>query len=431
MQIKNKSYYFEKLGCKVNSYENDALKGILENEGYVLDDDSPYVVIVNTCSVTSVSDKKSRQVINRLRRQFPASILVAMGCFCQSSSENTLKEIPADIIIGTSNREKIIDLIDVFEKNHTQIIDIDKNFRSFHYESFPLISSCELTRGYVKIQDGCDNFCSYCLIPYIRGASRSRPLEEIIDEINLLIKNGYKEIVLTGVDVASYGKDFKEKNTFSNLLSNIIDSCPDLYRLRISSIEESMIDEAFIKIISNCPNIAHHMHLSLQSGCDSVLKRMNRKYKTEDFYLKMEKIRAVCPDINFTTDVIVGFPGETEQEFQSTMDFVKKCKFSKIHVFPYSRRVGTVADKMPNQISPNVKKERVSRLISVSNDLTKKYNESFNNKEIDFLVESFDKESQKYKAHSSNFLEIEFDGRFEDNLVGKIVKKVVNFDNVK
>jgi threonylcarbamoyladenosine tRNA methylthiotransferase MtaB len=429
--MKAKTFLLDWLGCKVNSYECDAFAKILTDKGMLENRANPDVIIINTCSVTSVSDKKSRQLISRYRREFPNAILCAMGCFCQSSDDLTLNEIKADIILGTNKRTELLSKIDEFEINHKKIIDISHEFRKFDYENYPIISSSELSRAYVKIQDGCDNFCSYCLIPYIRGRSRSRNESDIIEEINMLITSGYKEIVLTGIDVASYGLDFENKSTFSELLGNILTNCSDLYRLRISSIEESMIDDDFINLLKKYPNIASHMHMSLQSGSDTVLRRMNRKYNCDQFFDKICKIRKVRPDISLTTDVIVGFPGETDKEFNETVEFIKKCNFSKLHIFPYSRRKGTVAYSMKNQISVASKKERVSTLLELSDLLRKNFEKKFIGKEIEFLIESYDEKENYFNAHSSEFLDLKIKGEKGQFKIGEVVKEVYNFDNVK
>ena len=417
-------YKLDWLGCKVNSYECQAFKKFLNENNYYEDELNPEIVIINTCSVTATSDKKSRQLINKYRKNYPNAIICAMGCFPQGSDNESLKAVNADIIIGTSNRKKIINYIELFNKNHNQIIDINKDIRNFEYEDFAIIDSSEITRAYVKIQDGCDKYCSYCLIPYVRGKSRSRNSDEIISEINNLVQKGYKEIVIIGIDVASYGLDFENKITFSDLLEMILLNCKDLYRIRISSIEESMIDDKFINLLKNNPKIASHMHLSLQSGSNSVLKRMNRKYTSEEFYKKVLCLRDARKDINLTTDVIVGFPGETEEEFKETYDFLKKCEFSHLHVFPFSPRKGTVAYNMKDQIPSDIKNERVNKLLELSKITEEKYNSKFRNVEMEFLIESYDEKSLTYTARSSNYLELKVKGEKNLYKIGDIYKLI-------
>ena len=423
------NYILNYLGCRVNSCEINAIRELLNKEGNIESESNVNFVVINTCSVTSVADKKSRQMISHYRRNFPEAIICVMGCFTQGTSKEKLEEIDADIIIGNTKKSQILEYIRKFEINKEKIIDIDKNFRNFSYDEMPIINLSDIARAYVKIQDGCNNFCSYCLIPFIRGASRSRKEAEIIHEIQNLVNNKYKEIVLTGIDVASYGLDFENKTNFSNLLEDILDNVAGDFIIRISSIEESMIDDKFLELIKNNKKIARHMHMSLQSGSDSVLKRMNRKYTTNEFYEKVQFLYKSIPDINLTTDIIVGFPGETEIEANETFQFIQKCKFSHIHVFPYSKRQGTAAAIMKNQVDSKIKKERVKKLLELDNKLKNEYESKFFNKELGVLIESYDEKSGKYIGHTSNYIEVECESK--ENIVGKVIKIVLNFDNVK
>lgn len=425
----SKRFFVDYLGCKVNSYEVNAIKEALLEKGHFYDENNPEIIIINTCSVTSISDRKSRNLIRYYKKKFPESIVVAMGCSTQSSDPNVYKEAGASIVLGCNQKSKIITIFDELGSKSDFLVDIQYKISSFLYDEIHNISTYDQVRAYVKIQDGCNNFCSYCLIPYIRGRSRSRCKEHIVNEISNLIKNGYREVVLTGIDVASYGLDLYDNFALSDLLEFIIISCPDLYSLRVSSIEESLIDDKFINLLKKYECIADHMHLSLQSGSDSVLKKMNRKYKTDDFYKKVQKIRDARPNISLTTDIIVGFPGETEESFIETYNFAKKCEFSKIHVFPYSNRKGTVASKMADQIHPSVKKERAARLRRLSEELENHYIEKFIGKEMEFLIEQFDKKTGCFKGHSSNYLECTI--KNDDLKPNKLVKHIVNFDSVK
>lgn len=422
-----KTFLVDYLGCKVNSYEMNAIKTILIKNEYFYDEKNPNVIIINSCSVTSVSDKKSRNLVKKYRKNHPDSIIVVMGCSSQGFEAENFKEAGANIILGNDNKLKCIDYIKNYDGNC--IIDINKNFRDFKYEELTTISQFDQVRAYVKIQDGCDNFCSYCLIPYVRGASRSRSVDNILNEIGQLLKSGYKEIVLTGIDVASYGLDLETKMNFSDLLECILTNYPEIYSLRISSIEESMIDEKFIYLLEKYQNIANHMHLSLQSGSNSVLKRMNRKYECDEFYKKVLTILKARNDMCLTTDIIVGFPGETDEEFNETLEFAKKCKFAKLHVFPYSSRKGTVAAKMKNQVDPSIKKERVRILLDTSKQLENDYISKFIGKELEFLVEQYDKKESCYKGHTSNYLECST--KNSDAKVNETYKIIGNFDSVK
>ena len=292
-----------------------------------------------------------------------------------------------------------------------------------------MTSSYLTTRAYVKIQDGCNNFCSYCLIPYVRGRSRSRDKDDILLEIKNLINNGIKEVVLTGIDMSSYGLDRNDDVNFSDLIELILINFPSLYRLRISSLEESQIDDKFMMLLSKYKNLANHLHIPLQSGSEKVVKRMNRKYNLLSFEEKINRIRSIRPDISITTDVIVGFPGENEEDFMDTYNFCKKVNFSKIHVFPYSEREGTVATKLDNKVSPTTKKERVQRLLDLSKNLEENYISKFWNKDIEFLFEDFIAQRQSYRGHSSNYLECEFAS--QEDLTNKV--KTIRFtkDNFK
>lgn len=423
------NYILNYLGCRVNSCEINAIRELLNKEGNIESESNVDFVVINTCSVTSVADKKSRQMISHYRRNFSEATICVMGCFTQGTSKEKLEEIDADIIIGNTKKSQILEYIRKFEINKEKIIDIDKNFRNFSYDEMPIINLSDIARAYVKIQDGCNNFCSYCLIPFVRGASRSRKEAEIIHEIQNLVNNKYKEIVLTGIDVASYGLDFENKTNFSNLLEDILDNVAGDFIIRISSIEESMIDDKFLELIKNNKKIARHMHMSLQSGSDSVLKRMNRKYTTNEFYEKVQFLYKSIPDINLTTDIIVGFPGETEIEANETFQFIQKCKFSHIHVFPYSKRQGTAAAIMKNQVDSKIKKERVKKLLELDNKLKNEYESKFFNKELGVLIESYDEKSGKYIGHTSNYIEVECESK--ENIVGKVIKIVLIFDNVK
>lgn len=396
------NYLVETLGCKVNTYESEALKSLLDLEGYKLNKDCPDIIVINTCSVTSVSDQKCRQKIRSLIRQFPKAIMVVMGCYAQMEPKTILDIQGVCIVVGTSNRQLIPHLIKQYLVTKKPICIVEKNNRDFTYESLEVTSYYENTRAFLKIQDGCDNFCSYCIIPYARGKMRSRPKNDVLKEVNELLNNGFKEIVLTGIHTAGYGQDLKNY-VFTDLLEDILKD-KRLKRLRISSIEESEITDKFIEMIYKNDVLARHLHMPLQSGSNTVLKRMNRKYTREDFLNKINKIRSLIPDISITTDIIVGFPGETEEEFLETMEFAKICKFAKIHVFPFSARKGTPAALAKNQISGDIKKDRVRRLISLSNKLEREYQMMFEGKKIDVLFEEYDDKLGLYKGHSSNYL---------------------------
>lgn len=405
------------LGCKVNSYENNALKEQFFQNGFK-ENDKNEIVVINTCSVTSVADQKSRQIIRRERRNNPNAILCVMGCYSQKNAEYVKKECGADIIVGTSNRNKIVDFVKEFMINHKQIVAIDSDPRKFKYESFGTISLPKSTRAYVKIEDGCNNFCSYCTIPYTRGVARSRDKDEVIKEISTLVDNGYKEIVITGIHTAHYGLD-NNGTSFSSLIEEIC-QIPNLYRLRISSIEESEIDDKFIDLLKKYPQIADHLHMPLQSGSPSVLKRMCRKYNVQDFINKVNRIREVRPNIAITTDVIVGFPGESEDEFLETYNFIKEVNFAELHVFPFSAREGTKAFSLPDQVKPEVKADRVDKLIKLSSELQNKYIAKFKGQELEVILEERNKQTGLLSGFTSNYIKLEAD--LSDKFIGKIYK---------
>ncbi|MFA5283259.1 MAG: tRNA (N(6)-L-threonylcarbamoyladenosine(37)-C(2))-methylthiotransferase MtaB [Bacilli bacterium] len=408
------------LGCKVNRYELDAVEELFLENGFEKDDKKPDVYVINSCSVTSIADKKSRQMIHRVRHTFSdLKCLLVMGCYSQVNAQEAIAN-GADVVIGTKYRCLAYELVTSFLQNKTKMIKIDENIRHSDYENFAVIPNISETRAYVKIQDGCDNFCSYCIIPYTRGNSRSREKQKIIDEISSLVNRGYKEVVLTGIHTGGYrvienGHEYR----LSNLIKDIFLHIPSLYRLRISSIEESEIDDELLNILKAEKRLANHFHVPLQSGSAAVLKRMHRKYTTSDFIDKIERIRKISPDIAITTDVIVGFPGETDEEFQETINLIKKINFSELHVFPFSSRSHTLASTMPNQVSPQIKKQRVDELLKISDELNRCYSKRFDGQKLEVLFEDFNQSEKKYRGHTSNYLEIKISS--PTNLCGKIV----------
>ena len=413
------------LGCKVNSYECAALSSMLLRKGYEeAGNDVPDVFIVNTCSVTSTADQKSRQHIRKFMKLYPNAIMVVMGCYAQGNAEFIASEIKPHILIGTSHRNEIPDLIEQYQKTGERIVLVDKNPRLYKYEEMGVTSFSENTRAYLKIQDGCDNFCTYCIIPYRRGKMRSRGKEEIIEEAKYLVKQGYKEIVLTGIHVGGYGRDI-EGVTFSQLVEELL-NIDGLSSLRISSIEESEIDEHLMTLLETKDNLAKHLHIPLQSGSETVLKRMNRKYTKEQFLSKINKIKEHFPELALTTDVIVGFPGESEEEFEECYEFIKECGFHMLHVFPYSARGETPAATMKNQVDPKVKEERVHRLMELSKNQWNAYIDQFIGKEVSVLVERYD--NNLNIGHTSNYLEVAIpskEGKIGSKITVKLQKDMI------
>lgn len=391
------------LGCKVNSYECAALSSLLRNEGFQEDDSStPDVVIINTCSVTSTADQKSRQHIRKFQRLYPEAIIVVMGCYAQGNKDFILEDIKPTILVGTSHRHDIPNLIKQYQKDHKKIVLVDENPRQFAYEEFGLTSYCENTRAYLKIEDGCNNFCTYCIIPYRRGKLRSRKPENVLAEAVYLVGQGYQEIILSGIHVGGYGQDLGNI-TFSQLVEQLLD-IPHLSSLRISSIEESEIDDHLINLLKERPNLAKHLHIPLQSGSQTVLKRMARRYNKEEFLAKINKIKEAIPQLALTTDVIVGFPAETEKEFMETYEFIKRCGFHLLHVFPFSPRESTPAAKMSDQVSPHVKTQRVKQLIDLSNELWEEYTSQFIGHKVTVLVERY--QNGFNIGHTTNYIEV-------------------------
>ena len=414
-----KTFLINTLGCKVNAYESQAVKEILLKNGYIeRNDKDPDVVIINTCAVTKMAEHKSRQKVSSLAKKYPSSIIVVCGCSSQLHPNSYSQIEGVDIVIGNNNHLEIMTLLEKYNKEHKQQISLDDSTRKRTYQNIKITSFDEKVRAFVKIGDGCDNFCAYCIIPFTRGKLRSRPREEILDEIKALIKNDYKEIVLTGIDSASYGREFDDYK-FDDLLEDIL-KIEGLKRLRISSIEASQITDRFISLMKNNKIVAPHLHIPLQSGSDTVLKRMRRKYTCDEFYKTILKIKTELPDVALACDVIVGFPGESEEEFIETYQFIEKCGFAFLHVFPYSIREGTLAASMKNQIPSAIKKQRVASLIQLGNRLSNEYALKFVGKELEVLVESYDEASGLYKGYSENYLDCYLTS--ENNVVNQIVK---------
>ncbi|MBE6139454.1 MAG: tRNA (N(6)-L-threonylcarbamoyladenosine(37)-C(2))-methylthiotransferase MtaB [Firmicutes bacterium] len=414
-------FYIYTLGCKVNTYESNVMKDKLINNGYIEGNESDSdIYIINTCTVTNTSDNKSLKVVRRVIKNHPNSIVIVVGCMTQVNSK-LLDDLNVSIILGNSGKSKIVDYIEEYKKNNKPIIKIDDIMVS-DFEDMCL-NNFNKTRAFVKIEDGCENYCSYCIIPFARGKVRSKKPEIVIEEVKNLIKEGHKEIVLTGIHTGHYGADLANYS-FSKLLNELI-NIDGLERLRISSIEITELDDDFMDVLKNSKILVDHMHIPLQSGSDEILKLMNRKYDKNYFINKIERIRSIRPDISITTDIIVGFPGETEDLFNETLETVNKIRFSKIHVFPFSLRKGTKAEELPNHIDDVTKKERVKKLINISESLEKEYFNKFVGKEIEFLPEIY-KEGYII-GHTGNYLLIKKKG----NIVDLNILKQVTIEKVE
>ena len=394
------------LGCKVNEYESEVMESLLENHGYVKSD-NPDVCIVNTCTVTNTADSKSRKMIRSLRRKYPKAILVVAGCMIQNKKDKL--DIDADIIIGNKHKTEVVNYIEEFKDKKIYVVE---NMDDADFEDMSL-NNFDLTRAYIKIEDGCDNYCSYCIIPYVRGHVRSKKHEKVIKEAKALIKNGHKEIVLTGIHTGHYHDG---NYSFADLLKDLV-KLDGLKRLRISSIEITEINDEVLDVIKNSSVLVNHMHIPLQSGSDEILKQMNRKYDKKYFINKINKLKEIKPDMNVTTDVIVGFPGETNEQFEECIETIKKIGFTKLHVFPYSDREGTVASKMPNKIDGTIKKMRVRKLLELSKSLEIDYMNKHIGNEAIFIPEVY--EDGFLMGHTSNYLLIKAKG--DESLLTKEV----------
>lgn len=377
------------LGCKVNAYETEAMQQLLEKAGYeiVPFHEKADVYIINTCSVTNMADRKSRQMIHKAKKENPDSIVVATGCYVQTGGEEALKGENIDIIIGNDRKHELVELLERYvsggqEEMLTDICDINEQGRE--YEPLALEKTAEHTRAFLKVQDGCNQFCSYCIIPYARGRIRSKRAEEVVAEVRQLAQNGYREVVLTGIHLSSYGMDHGD-----NLLHliQLVHEIDGIERIRLGSLEPGIVTEEFVKALSSMPKICPHFHLSLQSGCDATLKRMNRKYDTAQYEAGCQLIRRYFKHPAITTDVIVGFPGETEEEFAATKEFVQRIHFYEMHIFKYSKRKGTKAATMPNQIPEQVKSERSAALIAIGHSMSEEFRRDYLGSSQEVLLE--------------------------------------------
>lgn len=406
------------LGCKVNIYESEYIINILKENGYqIVDFDSKAdIYIINTCTVTNTSDKKSEKMIKRARKQNKDAIIIAMGCHAQIKGDN----IDADIIIGNKDKSKIISLIEEYQENKNKIKRI-YNLDNISFEDMYISSFNSHTRAFVKIQDGCDAFCSYCIIPYARGPIRSKDPKTVIKEITSLVENGYKEIILTGIHTGKYGKDINY--TFEQLLKDII-KIKNLYRIRISSIEINELTDPILDLIKDNKIIAKHLHIPLQSGSDKILKLMDRKYDLKFYKDRIEKIRKMIKDVSITTDLIVGFPNEDEKDMEDTLKFIKEIKFTKIHTFPYSKREGTKAASMENQIDETIKRKRVKTVLELSDQLEQDFYQSKLNKTEEVIIEQT-KDGKSY-GYTSNYIKVEIDSPLKPNEVISVKINKVN-----
>ena len=409
------------LGCKVNIYESEYVTNLLKENNFEIvpfDEEQSDIYIINTCTVTNESDRKSRKIINQARRKNQDAIIIVMGCYAQIKHN----EIDADIVIGNKDKSKIVSIINEYLE-HKKKIDRVYDLSKEDFEDMEITNFDTHTRAFVKIQDGCNAFCSYCIIPYSRGGIRSKKESSVIEEITKLVNNGYKEIVLTGIHTGKYGQDIN--SDLETLLRKIV-KIKGLYRIRLSSIEINEVTDGILDLMKNNEIIASHLHIPLQSGSDKILKLMNRRYNKEYFIKRVEDIKKIREDISITTDLIVGFPGETDEDFNETMDTLNKIKFTHIHTFPYSARVGTKAATMPNQVNGLIKKERVRKVIELSN----KYENIFYKNNIGKIYEGVTevRKDNQVVVHTSNFIPVILNESIENNQIVKV--KITNVDGL-
>lgn len=415
---------FHTLGCKVNHYETEAIWQLFKQEGYerVEFETIADVYIINTCTVTNTGDKKSRQVIRRAVRKNPEAVICVTGCYAQTSPAEIMAIPGVDVVVGTQDRVKMLEYIEQYKQERQPINGVKNIMKNRIYEELDVPAFTDRTRASLKIQEGCNNFCTFCIIPWARGLLRSRDPKEVIRQAQQLVNAGYKEIVLTGIHTGGYGEDMKDYN-LAKLLQDLESQVEGLKRLRISSIEASQITDEVIQVMNDSNVIVRHLHIPIQSGSNTVLKRMRRKYTMEFFGERLDRLKEALPGLAVTSDVIVGFPGETEEEFMETYNFIKEHKFSELHVFPYSKRTGTPAARMEDQVDEEIKNDRVHRLITLSDQLAKEYASQFEDEVLEVIPEDRFKENPDaglLEGYSDNYLKIVFPGN--EDMIGKIVK---------
>ena len=415
-----KTVAFYTLGCKVNQYETNAMEQQFIQNGYkiVENTEKADIYVINTCTVTNMADRKSRQMLRRVKEINQSAVIVVCGCYAQVAKKE-LEQIPeVDIILGINEKNNIVQIVEEYLANKDNIIEVADVSKQKEFLDFGDVTYTEKNRAVIKVQDGCNMFCSYCLIPYARGRIRSRKIENVVSEIEKIAKQGIKEVVITGIHVASYGKDFDNENIrLINLLEEI-NKIEGIERIRLSSLEPTIVDEKFAQRLAKLEKICDHFHLSLQSGCDATLKRMNRKYTTARYKEATEILRKYYSNANFTTDVIVGFPGETNEEFNQTYKFLKEIGFYKMHIFKYSPRKGTVAEKLPNQVDGNIKEERSRKLIELSNNMQNEKNSQYIGKTVKVLFEEY--ENEYYKGHTTNYMVVKVQTKEQEGFIDNI-----------
>ncbi len=420
----NQTVAFCTLGCKVNQYETNAMIEKFMKKGYEIKQfhEKADIYIINTCTVTNIADRKSRQMLRRVKEINPKAIVVACGCYAQVAKDELAKIEEIDLVYGTNEKNKIVEYIEEFQKGKSPKQVVTDVMYQKEFLDFGPTDYTEKTRAVIKVQDGCDRFCSYCIIPYARGHVRSRSIQSVKKEVEEIAKKGIKEVVITGIHVASYGKDLKENVALIDLLE-AIHNIEGIQRIRLGSLEPTLITKEFVERLTKLEKICDHFHLSLQSGCDATLKRMNRRYTTEEFKKVVNLLRKAYPQVSLTTDIIVGFPGETKEEFKETYSFLKEINFYQMHIFKYSQRKGTKAASMENQIDGNIKEERSNQLIALSHENEIKYHEQEIGKELEVLWE--EQEGKFLKGHTTNYKVVKIPYKPLENTISKVtIEKV-------
>ena len=423
-----KKVAFYTLGCKVNQYETEAMLELFEKEGYEKAETEDYadVYVINTCTVTHMSDRKSRQYIRRMKKKNPDAIIAVVGCYSQVSPEEILSIDEVNLVMGTNDRKKIVEEVKKIDASR-KVSTVDDIMKVKAFEEIEINKTNGKTRAFMKIQDGCDRYCSYCIIPYARGRVRSRDLESIVKEVENLASNGYKEVVLTGIHVASYGKDIKDSDIKLLDVIKQINDIEGIERIRLSSVEPILFTDEFVEAVSTMDKVCPHYHLSLQSGCDETLKRMKRRYTTEEYKAIVDRLRAAIPNVSITTDVIVGFPGETNEEFDKTYEFLKDIELTHMHVFKYSPRKGTPAATMENQVDPSTKHERSEKLLQLNEENFNKFGQKMLDKEFNVLFEQKVGDN-KYEGLTENYVKVivESDNDISEQILKVKIKDVKN-----
>jgi threonylcarbamoyladenosine tRNA methylthiotransferase MtaB len=418
------SVAFHTLGCKVNHYETEAIWQLFQSEGYERSDfdSTADVYVINTCTVTNTGDKKSRQVIRRAVRKNPDAVICVTGCYAQTSPAEIMAIPGVDVVVGTQDRSKMLSYIKQYKEERMPINGVSNIMKARVYEELDVPAFTDRTRASLKIQEGCNNFCTFCIIPWARGLLRSRKPEDVLSQAQQLVDSGYKEIVLTGIHTAGYGEDMKDYS-FARLLADLDATVHGLKRIRISSIEASQITDEVIRVMGDSDKIVPHLHIPLQSGSNTVLQRMRRKYSMEMFGERLDRLKEALPGLAITSDVIVGFPGETEEEFMETYRFIESHKFMELHVFPYSKRTGTPAAKMDDQVPEEIKNERVHKLIALSDQLAKEYASHYEDEVVEVIPEEEYKDEpgmNLFVGYTPNYLKVVFKG--SEEMIGKLVK---------